>query len=233
MRDAFEISADTSGDLLHMRGYRLAVGKAPLRETLAAALLLGAEWNGRTALVDPFCGSGTIPTEAALLARNIAPGLGGGRDFAFTRWPDFDERTWRSLVDDARAVVARTAPCSIQGFDRDAGAIAAARENAKRAGVSADIEFDTLAVSAMDVPAVPTGIVATNPPYGVRVSERGALRNLYARFGQVLRTRAPGWTVAMYIAARHYERETGLQFRDLFQTSNGGIRVTATVATVP
>ncbi len=194
MRDRFVISADASGDLLHRRGYRLETAKAPLRETLAAAMLLGCGWDGTVPLVDPFCGSGTIPIEAALLARRIPPGL--HRRFAFEAWPDFD----------AQPVGQRSAPtrsrgsCRVRrlivGSDRDAGAIEASRANAARAGVAGNIEFRNVPLSAMD-PLPGTGLLLTNPPYGARIGEEKALRNLYAQLGNVARTRLPGWRVAL------------------------------------
>ncbi|MBS1241551.1 MAG: methylase, partial [Gemmatimonadetes bacterium] len=131
-RDRFTISADSSGALLHQRGYRLATAKAPLRETLAAAMLLGAGWDPRTPLVDPFCGSGTIPIEAALLARRIPPGR--HRSFAFMRWPGFDAASWQALLARADAESLPQASAPIVGADRDAGAIRASVANAERAG---------------------------------------------------------------------------------------------------
>ncbi|MFI5229702.1 MAG: class I SAM-dependent RNA methyltransferase, partial [Gemmatimonadales bacterium] len=124
VHDECTVSADSSGQLLHFRGYRQALGKAPLRETLAAALLLGAGWLGDTPLADPMCGSGTIPIEAAMLARRMAPGR--ARPFAFMRWPEHDARAWRQLLDDALSRELAHAPASIFGSDRDAGAVAAA-----------------------------------------------------------------------------------------------------------
>jgi putative N6-adenine-specific DNA methylase len=222
--DQFTISVDTSGELLHMRGYRQAVGKAPLRETLAAALLLAADWDGRAPLVDPFCGSGTIPIEAALMARQIPPGL--QRRFAFMAWPNFDAKTWRTLLQESKNAALASSPAVILGSDRDAGAIASARANAERAGVLADIDFQTLAISAIHPPNVP-GLVATNPPYGVRVGERTTVRNHYARFGQVLRARCAGWRVAVYSPDPRLAAEMELPFGELFRTTNGGIKVAA------
>ncbi len=216
------LSVDTSGELLHRRGYREATAKAPIRETLAAALLLAAEWRGDAPLLDPFCGSGTVAIEGALLARHIAPGL--NRRFAFMEWPDFDSALWRRTHDEAaRAVVAR-APSPIQASDRDAGAIEAARANAARAGVADDIVFEKRALSAIE-PPVGLGWVCTNPPYGVRVSERAELRNLYAQFGKVMHAKCPGWTVAMYSADARLEKAARLPLRPVLRTVNGGIPV--------
>lgn len=216
------LSVDTSGALLHRRGYREATAKAPIRETLAAALLLAAEWRLDAPLLDPFCGSGTIAIEAALLARRIPPGL--NRRFAFMDWPDFDSALWRRVHDEAARAARPRAPSAIQGSDRDAGAIEAARANAARAGVAGDITFEKRALSAIEPPAEP-GWVCTNPPYGVRVSERAELRNLYAQFGKVMQAKCPGWTVAMYSADARLEKAARLPLRPVLGTVNGGIPV--------
>jgi len=230
VKDLFEISADSSGELLHMRGYRQAVAKAPLRETLAAALLLGSGWAGDTPLVDPFCGSGTIPIEGALIARRIAPGL--RRRFAFMDWPTFDASEWRELLGEANAAVLASSPVSILGSDRDAGAIEAARANAERAGVAADVEFSKSVVSAVQPPAAP-GLIATNPPYGKRVSEKSDIRNLYAQLGKLLRERCRGWRVVLYSPDSRLAKQIGLPLRELFRTSNGGIKVAAMHGEIP
>lgn len=229
-RDQVTISADSSGDLLHQRGYRLETAKAPLRETLAAALLLASGWDPATPLVDPFCGSGTIPIEAALLARRMAPGR--HRRFAFQRWPGFDAGRWQALLDRADEGALRSAPAPILGSDRDAGAIRAAAANATRAGVLEDISLRQMAVSSLSAPG-PEGRVITNPPYGVRVGEAGALRDLYARFGTVLRQRFPGWTVAMLSAHRALERQVGLLWEERLRARNGGIPVRLVQGRVP
>lgn len=230
VRDEFELSVDASGELLHRRGYRLETARAPLRETLAAALLLAADWERDTALLDPFCGAGTIPIEAALIACRIAPGY--GRRFAFMEWPSYQEAAWRDLQDDARSMQ-RTARGPIAGSDRDAGAIAAARANAERAGVADVVTFTPGAVSAAQPPAG-AGLVATNPPYGVRVrgSGSGDVRNLYARFGTVLRERFGEWRLAAYVPAPALARQLGLPLRELFRTTNGGLRVVALAADI-
>lgn len=221
-RDVCTISLDSSGALLHRRGYRLAVARAPLRETLAAGLLLESGWNPETPLVDPFCGSGTVPIEAALLARRIPPGL--ARDFSFLRWPGADRRRWDALLDAARAAILPRAPASIIGADRDAGAIAAAAANAERAGVAADITWRQAAVSALEPPAG-IGALVSNPPYGMRVSEGRQLRDLFARLGTVVRERLPGWPVTLLLPEAPLERATGLEFGPPLWTRNGGLAV--------
>lgn len=220
--DRVTVSADASGELLHRRGYRLATAKAPLRETLAAALLLGAGWKGETPLVDPMCGAGTIPIEAAMIARRIAPGV--NRSFAFLQWPEADADAWHRLRTHALEQQAARSAVRITGSDRDAGAVDASRANAARAGVEADCAFHVSALShlACDGGA---GLVATNPPYGVRVGEERQLRDLYARLGDVLRTRCEGWRLAMVSASRRLESQTALEFEELAAVRNGGIPV--------
>ena len=224
--DECEISADSSGALLHKRGYRQEVGKAPLRETLAAAMVLASGWKPGDPLLDPMCGSGTIPTEAALIARGAAPGL--LRDFQFMKWPGFDSKLWKEMLEQARASITEDARGEIRGTDRDAGAIQAAVRNAERAGVSEAVKFSVDALSASvskleDVDAG-TGWILTNPPYGVRVGESAELRNLYASLGTVLKSKH-GWRLGMLTADSMLARQTGLPLRPRFSTSNGGIPV--------
>lgn len=228
--DRCTISADTSGALLHRRGYRESLAKAPLRETLAAATLLAAGWDASAPLVDPMCGSGTIAIEGALLARRIAPGR--HRDFAFMRWPGFDAARWRALLADADADTLPAAGVPIVASDRDAGAVRATAENAARAGVAPDIEIVRRPMSALEPPAGAPGWLVTNPPYGKRIGEHDALGPLYAALGDVLRARCPGWTAALLSADPALERRTGLPWRETLATSNGGIQVRVIVARV-
>ncbi|MGQ0600124.1 MAG: THUMP domain-containing class I SAM-dependent RNA methyltransferase [Anaerolineales bacterium] len=222
--DQCSISIDSSGELLHRRGYRLATAKAPLRETLAAGMLMAAGWDAASPLIDPFCGAGTIAIEAALLALNAPPGR--ARRFAFMEWPGFDPMSVEAL----RASSLPTPPRipSIVASDRDAGAIEAARANAERAGVANHIEFVRRAVSDLQAPAG-RGWVVTNPPYGVRVSSRARgrddLRNLYARFGEVLRERCAGWRVALLCAETTLAHHTRLKFDRSPSFVNGGLNV--------
>jgi putative N6-adenine-specific DNA methylase len=215
------ISLDTSGTILHKRGYRLETAKAPLRETLAAAMLMASGWDGKTPLMDPFCGSGTIPIEAALLARRMAPGL--NRSFSFMLWPGFSLKKWQTFLDTTRQ---QAIPCPVPIFasDRDAGAIQAATNNAGRAGVAGDIQFSCRAVSAIE-PFEQYGWVVTNPPYGERLESSRDLRNLYARLGDTLRQKAPGWQAAFLCNDNALLRQTQLPFKKTYSFLNGGIRV--------
>lgn len=230
--DVCTVSADSSGALLHLRGYRQAVGRAPLRETLGAAMLLASGWDPAAPLVDPMCGSGTIAIEGAMLARRIPPGL--ARRFAFERWPGFREGPWRELLAAARAHILPAAPAPVIASDRDAGAVAATIANAERAGVAGDLTVVRRALSALELPdGSRGGWLITNPPYGHRVGESQRLRSLYARLGQVAHTLLPGWTVALLSADPRLEGQVGLDFEHVFRTTNGGIPVRLAVATVP
>lgn len=227
--DKVTVSADSSGAPLFRRGYRLAGARAPLRENLAAAMLRAAGWDGRTPLVDPFAGAGTIPIEAALLARRIAPGL--GREFAFERWPGFAAEAWARLKEEARGRVLPRAGAPIHGFDRDPGAVTAARANAERAGVADDIVFERRTVS--ELLELRGGALVTNPPWGARVGDRTALRNLYARLGQMVRERCPDSAVAVLVARQEHEAALGLSLSLGFRTVSGGIPVRCLVRARP
>jgi len=233
--DRCTISADSSGNALYMRGYREAAAKAPLRETLASALLQASLWHADLPLLDPMCGSGTIAIEAALAARHIAPGISRAdrqpRSFAFQRWPNFDAAAWQGAVDAARGAILERAPAVIQASDRDAGAGDAARANAARAGVADDVEVDVAAVSSIGRVA-DAGAVVCNPPYGKRLGDEKALRDLYARLGRVLRERFGGWSITMLSASRLFETQMGLRFSLIARTNNGGIPVRIVRATI-
>jgi len=228
--DECTVSADSSGELLHLRGYRQAVVRAPLRETLAAALLLAAEWRGDTPLVDPLCGAGTIPIEAAMIARRMAPGR--NRRFACLDWPGFARDVWAQLLAEADAQMLPRSPVVVQGSDRDAGAIEAARANAERAGVTDDVHFAVRAISAIEPPVGP-GLVAANPPYGVRVGERHEIRNLYAQLGHVVRRHCPGWRLGIFSPDVKLTSQIGFPMKTVLSTSNGGIPVLMEVGEVP
>lgn len=220
-RDEVTISADTSGALLHRRGYRQAVAKAPLRETLAAAMVLASGWDTHLPLLDPLCGSGTIIIEAALIARRIAPGL--HRTFACLRWPGADVAQWNAQVARAREDILERAPGVLRASDRDEGAVRAALANAERAGVAADIDVSHRAISAVE-PAGGRGWILANPPYGLRVGDR-TVRDLYAQLGNIARRIFPTWHVGLLCAYDNLLTQTCIRFEQSFNTSNGGIPV--------
>jgi putative N6-adenine-specific DNA methylase len=238
--DECEISVDTSGDLLHRRGYRRETAKAPLRETIAAAMVLASGWKGQSPLLDPMCGAGTIPIEAALIARRIAPGM--KRNFQFMNWPGFDVSTWGEVLETAqRTVIDFTG--EIVGADRDEGAIGAATRNAERAGVASAVTFATQALSgsltmlgtvdgssnetsATDSQGHSTdrGWILTNPPYGIRVGGPRDLRNLYATLGTALKAN-PRWRLGVLTSDADLVHQTQVGLASRFSTSNGGIPV--------
>lgn len=221
-RDVCTISADSSGELLHRRGYRQAVAKAPLRETLAAAMIAGSGWDPSMPLVDPMCGAGTIAIEAAMVARRLAPGA--ARTYAFEKWPDHDAAAWKAMVDTARDRVLPRAPSPIVASDRDAGAIAATIANAERAGVIGDIEVSERSITAAHYPQ-PPGWIVTNPPYGVRIGDSRPLRNLYAGLGSIIQEQAAGYRLALLSADSELEDQLALDLEEAFRTTNGGIPV--------
>jgi putative N6-adenine-specific DNA methylase len=230
VHDQVEISADSSGDLLHRRGYRRDVAKAPLRETLAAAMVLASGWQKEQPLLDPLCGAGTIPIEAALIARRIAPGI--ARNFQFMKWPGFDARAWGAIHEEARQ--AETNPqLDIRAADRDEGAIAATTSNAERARVGSDIRAevaplsDSLATLA-DL-AGSEGWIISNPPYGIRIGDQGDLRDLYATIGKALRTRL-GWRLGLLTADATLAGQLRIPLRSRFDSRNGGIPVSFLVS---
>jgi putative N6-adenine-specific DNA methylase len=214
--DRCEVWLDLGGEPLHRRGYRQETAKAPLRETLAAGLLLDSGWDGRSPLLDPLCGAGTIVIEAALLAAGVWPGA--RRAHAFTRWRRFSAARWAPPP--GRPLGAPT----LAGSDRDAGAIEAARANAARAGVASMVTFTRAAVSAAPVPPG-NGWLVANPPYGHRVDGQRDVRDVYAQLGKLLRERLPGWRAALVCPSVPLARATGLPFAGGLSTMNGGLDV--------
>ncbi len=216
------ISIDSSGELLHRRGYREEIAHAPLRETLAAGLLLLLGWDGSVPLLDPMCGSGTLPIEAALIAANRPPG--GLRQFAFMGWPRCRPGLWQALLAEA-ARSEQDRPVLIRGADHDPAALAAACRNAERSGVQARIDF-SLGELAQTPSADGIGLLLCNPPYGQRLGREVDLRPLFRTLGEVCRRSLPGWRVAFLAPAEPLARATGLPVRPLARLSNGGIAVT-------
>lgn len=181
-KDQVTVGIDSSGDSLHKRGYRTLTSKAPITETLAAALILLTPWKPDRILVDPFCGSGTFPIEAAMMAANIAPGM--NRSFVAEDWKNLIPRKcWYEAMDEANELVDDTVETDIQGYDIDGEIVKAARANAQSAGVDHMIHFQQRPVSALSHPKK-YGFLITNPPYGERLEDKENLPDLYRELGQ-------------------------------------------------
>ena len=208
MKDEVTAAIDLSGDSLHKRGYRKLVSKAPITETLAAALLLLTPWKGDRIMVDPFCGSGTFPIEAALMAANIAPGM--NRSFTAEGWKNLiPEKLWQEAKEEAKDLVQLPGDCDIQGYDLDGEIIKAARDNAKAAGVDSLIHFQQRDVAQLSHPKK-YGFIVTNPPYGERIEEKAALPALYQSFGERFRA-LDSWSAYVITAYKDAERDMGLK----------------------
>ena len=202
MKDEAVVCLDTTGLSLHKRGYRTMVSKAPIKETLAAALLMLTPWHKDRILVDPFCGSGTFPIEAAMMAANIAPGM--NRSFTAEKWTNFVGRKyWYGAIDEANDLVDDQIETDIQGYDIDGDIIKAARQNAREAGVDHLIHFQQRAVKDLRHPK-PYGFIITNPPYGERLEEKEALPALYREIGESFRE-LDSWS--MYLITSYEDAE--------------------------
>ena len=206
MKDIVTIGIDTSGDSLHKRGYRPSAGKAPISETLAAALIMLTPWKKDRILVDPFCGSGTFPIEAAMMAANIAPGM--NREFTAEQWTNIiDRKVWYECVKEAQDMVNDDITVDIQGYDIDGDVVKAARENAKRAGVDHLIHFQQRPVAELHHPKK-YGFIVTNPPYGERLEDKADLPELYSQIGEAYR-RLDAWSMYLITSYEDTERYIG------------------------
>ena len=221
-KDLCTLSVDTSGDLLHKRGFKQAVNPAPMRETMAALFLMQCGYDGTETLLDPMCGAGTFVIEGAEMAARLNPGR--ARDFAFENLKNFDAEAWARMRAVARAGMEGVA---CLGFDRDAGAIAMSIANAERAGVSAGTRFAQGTISDLQRPDGAPGLIIVNPPYGSRIGDRKSLGPLYRALGQVLMSRFAGWRVGLVAAEPALARETRLPFvAPGPPVPHGGMRVT-------
>ena len=206
LKDEVTVALDTSGDSLHKRGYRTMTSKAPLTETLAASLIMLTPWRKDRILVDPFCGSGTFPIEAAMIAANIAPGM--NRDFTAEEWTNLiDRKLWYECVKEAEDMIDTTVKVDIQGYDIDGDVIKAARENAKRAGVEHMIHFQQRAVADLSHPKK-YGFIITNPPYGERLEDKADLPELYTQIGQAYQ-RLDSWSMFLITSYTETEKYIG------------------------
>lgn len=206
MKDIVTVGIDTTGESLHKRGYRKLVSKAPLAENLAAAMILLSPWNKDRILVDPFCGSGTIPIEAAMIAANIAPGM--NREFLSEEWNNIiDRKCWYRAMDEANDLVDMSVKPDIQGYDIDGDIIASARENAKLAGVDSMIHFQKRPVSELNHPKK-YGFLISNPPYGERIGEKELLPTLYKEIGDGF-SRLDSWSAFLITGYEDVEKYMG------------------------
>lgn len=206
MKDEVTIALDTSGESLHKRGYRQFRSEAPISETLAAALLMLTPWKKDRILVDPFCGCGTFPIEAALIAANVAPGV--DREFTACTWDNIiPKETWKACYDEAREMENRDIEVDIQGYDLDSEVLKAARKNAKLAGVDHLIHFQQRDVKDLRHPKK-YGFVVTNPPYGERISEKEELPALYRSFGEACNT-LEDWSIYVITSYEDVEKHMG------------------------
>lgn len=214
------VSLDSSGDPLDRRGYRLERNEAPLRETLAAAVVALTGWDGSTPLADPMCGSGTIPIEAALLAGRVAPGL--QRSFGFQRWLDYDERLWERLLSEAGDGIRRLPLGLVAGCDQDSRAIKLAARNAAKAGFEGQLHFFHAALDAFQ-PEGDRGVVIINPPYGKRLGDEEELRELYCQIGDIMKKRCRGWTGYVLTGNLELAKYIGLKASRRHVLFNGAI----------
>lgn len=219
LKDTATLTIDTTGPGLHQRGYREIAGGAPLKETLAAALVILARWYPDIAFIDPFCGSGTIPIEAALMGHNIAPGL--NRSFASEEWPWIDSMLWKEVREEARDSINPEKPEYLIGTDVDDNALKIARHNAELAGVAGSIHFQRQEVKDLTT-SKKYGKVITNPPYGERLGEDDQIRKLYRELAQIKKD-LDTWSFYILTAYPHLERVFGQRATKRRKLYNGNI----------
>ena len=206
MKDMVTVGLDTTGESLHKRGYRKLTARAPIAENLAAALILLTPWNRDRILVDPFCGSGTIPIEAAMMAASIAPGM--KRSFTAQQWPHIvGEACWSDTREEAQEMAQLSVKPDIQGYDIDDGMVSIARQNARLAGVDKLIHFQRRGVDQLSHPKK-YGFLITNPPYGERLQDRAELPSLYRLIGERYRA-LDSWSMYLITAYENAEKDIG------------------------
>ncbi len=206
MKDEVTVGLDTTGESLHKRGYRKLTAKAPIAENLAAALIMLTPWNGSRILVDPFCGSGTFPIEAAMMAANMAPGM--NRSFIAENWPHIvGKRIWYDTLDEAREMVDLSVETDIQGYDIDDKMVEIARQNAQLAGVEKLIHFQRRGVEQLSHPKK-YGFIITNPPYGERLQDKNEMPALYRTIGERYGA-LDSWSMYLITAYEQAERDIG------------------------
>jgi putative N6-adenine-specific DNA methylase len=220
-RNLVIVSLETSGTALHKRGYKQAMGKAPLRETIAAMTLRACGYKRTEPLVDPMCGSGTYPIEAAEMAGNLMAGR--ERSYAFEHLKSYDAEAVRTMKADW---FTRTPPAHFYGYDQNAGAVEAAKANAARAGVAEACHFAVQPLSKLCAPEGPTGLVMVNPPYGERIGNKKALLGLYREFGDVMQARFKGWRVGLVTSDDALAQATNLDWTNISPPiPHGGLKI--------
>ena len=221
MKDVVTVGLDTTGTSLHKRGYRPVAGKAPIAENLAAALIMLTPWKRDRILIDPFCGSGTFPIEAAMMAANIAPGM--NRSFTAESWTNLiPKKNWYEAVNEAQDMIDDNIEADIQGYDADGEVLRAARRNAEEAGVSHLIHFQQREVKDLSYPKK-YGFIITNPPYGERLEEKETLPRIYKEFGDAFR-KLDSWSAYMITSYDDAERYFGKKSDKNRKIYNGMIR---------
>ena len=206
MKDEVTVGLDTTGESLHKRGYRKLTAKAPIAENLAASLIMLTPWNKERILVDPFCGSGTIPIEAAMMAANMAPGM--NRSFTSQEWTNLiPKKMWYDCIDEANDELDLSVETDIQGYDIDDEMVTIARQNAKLAGVDKLIHFQTRGVEQLSHPKK-YGFVITNPPYGERIYDKDKIGELYRIIGERYRN-LDSWSLYMITSYENAESDIG------------------------
>ncbi len=221
LKDQVTAAFDTTGDSLHKRGYRKLVAKAPIAENLAASLLMLTPWKKDRILLDPFCGSGTFPIEAAMMAANMAPGM--NREFTAQNWRNLiPVRQWYDAVDEAREMVELDVDTDIQGYDIDERVIEAARENAKLAGVEKMIHFQRKGIDQLSH-GKKYGFIITNPPYGERMEEKKDLPAIYRMIGERYKA-LDSWSLYLITAYEQAENDLGLKAAKNRKIYNGMLK---------
>lgn len=223
-RQRATVSLDSSGGSLHRRGYRPAVGLAPLKETLASALIAMTEWEPGMAFCDPLCGSGTLVLEAGLRAKNIAPGL-YRPGFGFQHWPDFDAELWEEVCQEARDSQVSELTAPIVGSDREPEILAQAKANARSCGLGDRVEFLCRDLSEVEAPA-DAGVLICNPPYGKRIGDPQELGGLYKQIGDTMKQKFKGWTAYIFTGNKELGKRIGLRCSRRIPVANGSLPCT-------
>lgn len=219
LKDIATLTIDTSGDGLHKRGYRTGQGEAPIKETLAAALVSLTNWRSTDPFIDPFCGSGTIPIEAAMIGQNIAPGF--NRDFASMEWDIIPQKIWDDVLDEADSLAKYDEPISIHGSDIDHKMIELSKANAMEAGLSDLIQFKQMQVADLTIKD-DRGYLVGNPPYGERLKDQDYVAYLYETIGKIM-AKHPGWSVYILTAFKAFEKAYGKKATKRRKLFNGFI----------